>query len=1208
MINERYVLKKKLGKGRSSVYLCEDVDKLNAEYAIKILPNQTSEDEKNFFRNEFITLNYLNHPNIIRTFDYGTILRNNPTDESAPDIENGSKFFTLEFFEGKELLNFEIKDEAALRKIITQICAALYYLHQSKYIYYDLKPENILVKNINGEPFAKLIDLGFAERISSVKMEEIRGTAEYIAPELLKKLPHDHRVDLYSLGIMLYRIIYDKFPFDTSDELKVYKAQIENEFDFGECHYSDELINITKKLLEKEPEQRYQSVVELLYDLNGKIDNNISIYWDSAPFFSDRKDFLNILDKYLSDENSDEIFAIKGFEGSGKSSLMSEVHYRNKNSIIIKNDRTTTGYNFLNKFLRTLVFNENTFAKFDNNTLGMLDSFLEGKSENPKEDFNTIVSKVARECEVIIILDDFNLYDQLSLGFIKDIIPIFQVGKQKIILTENSEYDYQTTHIYNLIELNLNPFTEVQLNEFLDDRFADFFPKGDLKKVISLYSDFLPGNIGEFIKDLLRLNIIQFNKDSIKVIATQEHDDILRSSHEKIYENRIKELTENELKASQILSLFNVKINADLLSHLLGKKTQDTIAILENLKSNNILQQTTDNQFLQFTSENLKEFIYSEIHDKKSLHLQAANLIAQEKQKQDSELTQSKQNNINFDNRELARQYELAGEYDKCYEIIIIESAEAERLSAYSYQKDILLYLLNLNLEESKSLVVKRNLVKVYYSIGDYATSLKYIDEIIDLISDEELKTDLIILKGSCFVLSGEISEGKQLLSENLNRIKDDRRRIKTLIEIAYAELDLGNFEEAANVGNKIINDPNSTEEDKGRCFNLLGLINIQRKNDFDAALVQFESALSSYEKAKLPLKISTMEMNIGNIYYFKRDYNNAKKNWDESLQLNAKIGNLEQEALLYTNVGNFFYNIELKIDSAIEHYNRALSIFKSLENDDGQSMTLFDMSEPYLLICEYEKAFSLAHESMVLSQNIENLNRVVESMFLLSKICLQIGDYDNARLYHNQLKKLIEQQSNERGKNHYKFLNILLNFSAAEISDILKECEDVRNTYLQQEDTFHFFECSIFQIKILIDNKKNSEAINLINEKDFDSVSKINILFETEKKYFMALIAENDQSLVNENPLEIYMNCLKNLEDFHITDVTWRTFYRMGLYHYERGKINQSIENFNYVKQIMNMVTENFKSEDNKRLYLSRNEISGCTQKIQEIENTINK
>ena len=74
MINQRYKIIKKIGEGRSNVFLCEDYENSNANFAIKILKPDVSNEEKKNFRNEFFTLRKLEHPNIIRVEEFGSVL------------------------------------------------------------------------------------------------------------------------------------------------------------------------------------------------------------------------------------------------------------------------------------------------------------------------------------------------------------------------------------------------------------------------------------------------------------------------------------------------------------------------------------------------------------------------------------------------------------------------------------------------------------------------------------------------------------------------------------------------------------------------------------------------------------------------------------------------------------------------------------------------------------------------------------------------------------------------------------------------------------------------------------------------------------------------------------------------------------------------------------------------------------------------------
>lgn len=704
MINQRFIINKKLGQGRSAVYLCEDLEQAGKNIALKVLSPNSSEEESKIFKAEFQTIQKLDHPNIIRAYERGTVVE---ISDNEP-VSVGSKYLSMEFFEASELGSYPIGGEPILKEILIQICSVLFYLHQSKYIYYDLKLENILVAKMNGKPFIKLIDFGFARSQDEETNNNVTGTAEYLAPEILKKEPQDHRIDLYSLGILLYQLIYKKFPFQSQDQLEIYKEHVERDFEFPETRYSDELIHVVKKLLNKSPEERYFTTIQILYDLN--IPTSRELYQDWVPIkvFSDRTDILNIVNRYVSTPSSGEIIVIRGFERSGKTAVSQEIYARHENVVQLSNDRTKTGFGLVKFFLNKLIFNEFIFDKLPSDTLALAEKILSNNSENLAVDLKLVVNKVTSLGRFILLLDDFNLYDSFTLEVFKEIFPVFQVNGCHVILTEKSDLDYVTGFINNSILLDLTSFTTVQIDELLHKTYADFFPLEEVQQLIMQHADFLPGNVIEFLRDLVLLQIIRFEYDGIKVISDERAEKILVNLYEEIYNIRYKSLTDDEIKISITLSSFEITPDNKILIQLTGYSEDILAKIVEDLQRKHVLQSQSQ-MGMNFSSDGIKNFIYSQIPNKKKHHEKIAKTIHQ--------------NFPQFSKVELARHYLICEKYNDSYSLLIREAEEANKIAAFNYEQNVLEQLIKLPLSNNQKFNVKYRLCSLYSILNIYKSS-----------------------------------------------------------------------------------------------------------------------------------------------------------------------------------------------------------------------------------------------------------------------------------------------------------------------------------------------------------------------------------------------------------------------------------------------------------------------------------------------------
>ena len=1187
MINERYLIKNKLGEGRSKVFLCNDNENPSEDVAIKVLSEKADKAEKEIFQNEFITLRRLRHPNIVQAVNFGTIVK---IKSSGKGLKPGSQFFTLEYFNGKPLLDYEdVNDESSLRKIITQICSALFYLHQSDYIYYDLKPDNILVKKSAGEPLVKLIDMGFAEKSDPGKTRlnsynYVKGTAEYIAPELLKKDNYDGRVDLYSLGIILYRIIYKKFPFATDNELQIYKAHLEQDFDFKKSNYSKKLINVIKKLLEKEPANRYSNSLEVLSDLDIPFSSKLVKDWSPAKIFVNRKDVLNILDTYIHDKTSSEIFSIKGFEGSGKTALSEEINFIYKNSVQIKNDRSKSGYLFLKYFLKQIIFTDFIYSNISDETLKNIDNILQNTSRELIEELKGIFAKITQESNFILILDDFNSYDNFTVEMLKDILPILQVNKVKIIVTEDSDYDYITDSFHNVKEINLTPFTDVQVSELLNKSYNKFFPVEELKKIILLYADLLPGSIEGFIKDCLQLNIFQYNPAKITISVTENTARLLKSSRDQIYEIRLTSLSKNGIEAAKILSLFELNLDEKILADLLQSDRNKISLVVEELRDNNILHPSNIGANLQFTSEGLKKHVYLNINKKKEFHLNAGRIL--------------RRKYPSFDRNELARQYELGEEYDVCYEIVKKEVNEAEKLSAYSYQKNLLEKLLSFPLNEKYIIEIKYNLCEILFKLGNYKNALELIDDLLQKDLRYKFNNELKTLRGMCLIELGEYQKGQEILKSNLETIPGIAEKNKLLLSIAYANFDLKKFDDAKQICSEIINDKNSSHEEKGKSYNLIGMIEINQNNNLDIALQKFQNALDQFESAKLMRLIAATEANKGIIFDLKNDKEKTVLHFNAALKSNMVTGNLEQEAKILLNYGVYYYN-NSNFEEAVTQYTKAYNIFLNLGDINGQGAVLNNLGEVYLIISEYQKSYNSLIKSSTLFEKIQNTEDKIESLFLLSKFYSTIGDLNKIEEISNECNSM--EKKHHLGIKHENFIRYikLISFNNEEIDLKIKNLKEICNVFLELNDIYNFAKAYLLVSNRLIVLNMFKEAFEIINNSILIEKCQARPLLEAERLYLLGKICYNYQFEIEEEPINLYNKAFDLIKDENITELTWKVLLEIAEYYSSRGNHARAKDYAVYAKSVIFHIAEKINDINLREIYLNTEEKKEAIKKL---------
>lgn len=225
-----YVVERKLGEGGMGQVYAGKHPEIGKLVAIKVLAAALVDVEQIALRmkEEARAVNQIRHPHIVDIFSFGTLPDRRP-------------YFVMEYLEGENLADALARNtvtRADLVRLMQQLCEALGAAHAVQIIHRDLKPENLWVERRPGRPCAlKVLDFGIAKTISNPKSEpgeqpgiapqltgvgQVLGTPTYMSPEQALAEPIDPRSDIYSLGVVLYRIFAGVLPFpDNGDETPV---------------------------------------------------------------------------------------------------------------------------------------------------------------------------------------------------------------------------------------------------------------------------------------------------------------------------------------------------------------------------------------------------------------------------------------------------------------------------------------------------------------------------------------------------------------------------------------------------------------------------------------------------------------------------------------------------------------------------------------------------------------------------------------------------------------------------------------------------------------------------------------------------------------------------------------------------------------------------------------------------------------------------
>ncbi|XP_042343214.1 testis-specific serine/threonine-protein kinase 1-like [Plectropomus leopardus] len=253
MESRGYAFKRNLGEGMSGKVVCAYSARLRRRVAIKVIDKKKANTNylENFLPREIEIIRSLDHPNIAKTFDVFESL-------------TSKVYIVMELCVKGDVLNYiDTKGafpENSSCRLFSQLCDAIQYLHDSNVAHRDLKCENLL---LDTEFSLKVCDFGFSKRLTyadgrMVLSKTFCGTPSYAAPEIMRSFPYNPKVsDVWSMGVVLYMMLYASMPFDATNVKRMLRIQIQHNIHFSDTPaVSSEAKELIRSILHPNVEKR----------------------------------------------------------------------------------------------------------------------------------------------------------------------------------------------------------------------------------------------------------------------------------------------------------------------------------------------------------------------------------------------------------------------------------------------------------------------------------------------------------------------------------------------------------------------------------------------------------------------------------------------------------------------------------------------------------------------------------------------------------------------------------------------------------------------------------------------------------------------------------------------------------------------------------------------------------------------------------------
>jgi serine/threonine protein kinase len=659
--------------------------------ALKTLRNP-SEITLNRFKREFFALKNHQHAGIVRVYE--------------GYFEHEPPFFSMEWIKGKTLsqvlddmernpLVFDTADrETFALRLGIEVCEILEHVHSFDEIHRDLKPDNLFV-SLRGHDLlsdfkVKMVDFGLLKQVGEEPKAQdtqggmIVGTVHYLSPEQARSQTLDARSDLYSLGVILYRILACRLPHEAADVVGyLFKTVFDPPRPLAETapQVRSELAELVERLLNKNPAERpptaralKSSLQQLLHP--GEVAEAVDLSSEDlldlfsspllVPSFTGQQMALSALQKASGQLSSLRIVSVQGGSGSGKSALLQA--WRNRvssgqeaflhlefredhfawgdplgqmlDSLIQSLDRSRIQQLFKDIYPYLSGVSRMLSQHFDCRSVGSLDYLPPGrKLQMLALNIVKLVQRLASRGPVYMVLDDLHLAPERFFGWLTLFLEQIEGRQLMLVLSHDPEqagqpYQRLLAHLaaypgFSLVELP--PFDR----EALRDLLASMLPStAQLQFNASFLDRFLQRTQGnpfcavELFSRLYEEKILVIRRGEIGVADAGLLD--LPLSLDQTLLQRVSHLPEPCPNLLRTLAIFGHRVPLRWLQATLGWSEEHFHSTLHTLLNAGYVEEIAGIQHeLRFKVDGVRKLLYQTIprEDRVLLHQRVARTL-----------------------------------------------------------------------------------------------------------------------------------------------------------------------------------------------------------------------------------------------------------------------------------------------------------------------------------------------------------------------------------------------------------------------------------------------------------------------------------------------------------------------------------------------------------------------------------------------------